>query len=280
MNDQSLPAPQTQEEPPADSPAGLPADAIPAAPLMSTLKTSQPAGEGTTQTQPEPPVKPVGETPPVAAAGLKADQETQTRPTPAATAPPVPFESLIGKFLNNLLGANTPTGRFMRPFLRVAALTMGMFALGLLACYLIIYQPVEKQLGLTAQELLQTNNTLQTVREELAAVNESQQNTLARLDTVTTRVHLLRVLNQVSSARLALSNRASAVADQFLSEGKVDLEPLLPVIEKMDAQKAARLLGNYNQAIIELKRDPEQARYLLEDLWTVLRVLDKTLAGE
>ncbi|MDZ4159011.1 MAG: hypothetical protein U1B80_04395 [Anaerolineaceae bacterium] len=217
--------------------------------------------------------------PPISAP--EPEEEKITTPPPA---PPRP--AAFKRVLHFLFSSETRVGRFIRPALRWSALVVAMFALGVLATYLLLYRPAQGNLNAARQSLATAETLLSESKAELAAnaleLNKtaSEKETLeAALETATERIHLLKTLHLVNTARIALRDEDIPTAQSALRDAKAQLELLLPVIEKDDPELAKALSLRLELAAGGIERDLPTALADLDILSSSLALLDKTLSA-
>lgn len=240
---------------------------------------------------------PAEDTTPTEAAPLEqTDQTEDLFPPPgveSGTLPisePAPSEimpSTIGRFFYYLFNPETRRGRFIRSFLRLAGLIVGVFALGVLATYLLLYFPVTQDLKSTqgdlertTQSLDEVENTLSAIQQDLSDLQASYQKSQDDLEIANTRIQVLKVLNHVTAARLALAARDGPTAQKELLEAQDKLGEALPLIKQEDPKVAKQVSLRLELAITELNRDPATAESDLENLTTTLLLLDKVFTEQ
>jgi hypothetical protein len=231
---------------------------------------------------------PPGEEKPAEAASQieeKPAGEAVEKETPAAGTPPAePLKPArkpwLYRFSYALLSPETRLGRFMRPFLRWTATIVGLFALGMLAAYFLLYTPAAQQLTAARAELQsaqqqagKTNTALAAAQKNLADLQSQYGQSQAALKKAGIRVSLLQVSNQVAAARLALDNRDGAAAQKALSDARTILDQVLPDVKGVDANAATQLDSRLTLAVSELN-DPATAQADLALLATHLGALD------
>ena len=237
---------------------------------------------------------PTGEETPVEASGPvdeKPAEETPPQETPAAVTPPEPAvepqkpakKSWLYRLLYATLSPQTRLGRFMRPVLRWIATIAGLFALGMLATYLLLYTPAAQQLAATRADLQsaqqqagKTSSTLAAAQNNLAGLQTRFDQSQAALKKAGTRVSLLLVANQIATARLALDNRDGAAAQKALADARTVLNQVLPDVTGIDANAATQLDSRLTLVVSELN-DPATAQADLAILATKLGALDSVL---
>jgi hypothetical protein len=231
---------------------------------------------------------PTAEEKPVEAAGQTGEmpvEETPEKETPAVVTPPAePQQPARKPWLYRafyaLLSPETRLGRFMRPFLRWTAAIVGLFALGMLAAYLLLYAPAAQQLAAARAELQsaqqqagKTNSTLAAAQQNLADLQTQYDQSQAALKKAGIRVNLLQVANQIAAARLALDNRDGVGAQKALADARTILNAVLPDVETTDANAATQLDSRLTLVVSELN-DPATAQADLALLATRLSALD------
>ena len=215
----------------------------------------------------------------------KPAAETPEPETPAAVTPPAepqapPRKPWLYRVFYALLSPETRLGRFMRPFLRWTAAIAGLFALGMLATYLLLYAPTAQQLAVVRGELqsaqqqaVQANATLTTVQKNLADLQVQYDQSQTALKKAGTRVGLLQVSNMIAAARLALDSKDGATAQKALTDARTLLDQVLPDIKSIDANAATQLDSRLTLVISELN-DPATAQADLALLAARLSALD------
>ena len=194
-----------------------------------------------------------------------------------------PKQSAVSKVLNFLFSPQTRFGRFMRTLLRWVAAIVGLFALGLLVTYLLVYRPVQQQLDMTQvelkgvqQQLLDVQATLTSTQKGLQDVQGQYQQSQAALKKANLRVRLLWVLNYVNSARLALNNKDGGAAQNALNSAKSELDGALADLQTFDPA-AANLVSTRLGLVISELNDPVTAQADLNILYNKLVDVDNAL---
>lgn len=203
-----------------------------------------------------------------------------------AKLPPKP--SLIQRLFRFLYRPDTRLGRFMRKATRWAAIGVSLFALGVLAVYLGLYQPVEQersQIKATHARLVQTVTsaevTLEAARRNLAEEQARSQRLNSeqgsRLDNAASYSNFLQLLNQVNSGRLALAKKDGAAAVIAFREMRTTFAKFLPLVQAQDAALANGLKALFDLAQADLSRDPRLAQEDLDRLYADLLKLESML---
>ena len=236
------------------------------------------------------------ETPPIEPEPEIADPELSAPPVvepkketdkPFEVAEPVK-ESGFKRFLRTLFGADTRTGRVLRPVLRAAALLVGAFAAGLLVAYYLLYQPMRLQRDSVLTEAQRLNGelgaaqqTISTHQNEISGMQATLDSLQAEVDAGQFRIFYLIAKNDVLRARLALlddeNGPGGPTAMAALNDLEAHLQDLLPYVEKVDPV-LADLLGNRLEVVRgELVRDAQQAKVELESFYSNLLELEERL---
>lgn len=224
---------ETADQPPPDAPEAAPEETIPPS-------SESPAGE-----RPKAP-------------GLK---------TPSGSR----------RVLYSLTSPETRAGRFLRGLLRTLALVVGLFALGLLVAYVLLYRPAAQQLDSAQRQATQTAADLQQSRRELAAAQKNVQaaqtqvgEIQARLDMEVARGQILRAMNAVTLARMAIQSNNKAGAVKSLDTAQGYLQTVQPLLEKRDSQQASTLQALFILTKNDLDRDLKLAVQDLDRLQSEL----------
>lgn len=214
----------------------------------------------------------------------EAQDSSSNPPSEPAAVPPTgqPRRSLAYR----LFSPETRTGRFMRPVLRWLAAITGLFALGLLAAYFLLYQPTQKKLDATAADLAAANQTLQqreqslqtaqsSLKDAQTALNQSQE----QLTLAAGENSLLLVMVEVGAARVALVEKDGAAAKTAVAQAQANLALALPVLEKEDKLLSELLKSRLDLINKELVSDPQAAQSDLGKLAQDLAALRKKIFG-
>jgi hypothetical protein len=215
------------------------------------------------------------------------EQKSEQQPTSETSAvPPVvekPKQGAVNNALNFLFSPQTGLGRFNRALVRWVAAIVGLFALGFLVAYLIIYRPAQQQLDSTQvdlkgvqQQLLDVQATLTSTQKGLQDAQGQLQQSQATLKKTNLRVHLLWVLNYVNSARLALLNKDGGAAQNALNSAKSEIDAAMPDLQVFDPA-AANLIATRLGLVISELNDPATAQADLDILYAKLAEVDNAL---
>jgi chromosome segregation ATPase len=173
----------------------------------------------------------------------------------------------------------------MRTLVRTLAWVVGLFALGLLAGYILLYQPAARQLARTqadlAAERSRAGDLESAAADSQAKLDELQRSYAAAqsgLDAATARMHLARMAGTILQARLALVDRDGPAAQKALKAAQVEFEALRPGAEKADSAAVEAIKLRLDLAVSELTRDPKTAQADLQILSEALATLDTLMA--
>jgi len=230
------------------------------------------------------------------AAGAKPAQEAQVsepaaRPDegagpagPERAAPAAKPESGFKRGLRAFLGTETRFGRFMRGFLRWTAAVAGLFALGLLSGYLLLYRPAQQQVRSLQSEYDQSQKDLQRAQAELdqarqnLKVMERQGQGLQKdLGTARSHVLLLSALAGVNESRMELALKKTAAAREALDPAGAALKQLGPVVAAADSDLLNTAQARLALVLTEISNDPKTAASDLEILTQQLKDLESKL---
>ncbi|HVN53994.1 MAG TPA: hypothetical protein VMT46_06655 [Anaerolineaceae bacterium] len=188
-------------------------------------------------------------------------QETAGEPAPAAPAKK-PRSGVLNFFFN----PDTRFGRFNRATLRVVATVVGLFALGLLSAYLLLYRPAQQELQQTKADLARANQRLDSLQTDLDQArlaqensNRSSQELSGQTEMANNHVLLLQAMNKANLARLALAKNDPAGAEQALKDAPAILLKLNPAISAENGDLAKSIQTRLNLALNEIRSDPRTA---------------------
>ncbi len=227
---------------------------------------------------------------------------TTTTPPPPPPPPPPPEDvpgpgpagaviaeelSVLWRFFHWLLGKDSRMGRFMRRALRLLATVVGLFALGLLAGYFLLYLPAQAQLDASRATLAQRDAALQglqTQAQTLTAARDlaQKQATAAANDLAAAknRNALLLVVNDIATARMNLALKDGAKAMNSLTQAQADLaavQTFLSLTNKADFDEIQNRLTVMISVVVS---DPQVALSDMDNLYTRLLAIDASLFGK
>lgn len=185
---------------------------------------------------------------------------------PAETAP----QPERKPFLYHLFSPETKLGRIMRPTVRWLGYFAGFFALGVLAVYLGLYQPMQKQAETLEMRSDALSAELSRTRSELDTLKPQVQKLTGDLELANNRITLHKTIRSVLEAQLAVETKdgpRSMVAVEKISS---DMKTLIPLVQAKDPTLATLLQSRLDLIKTELSRDPTTARMDLEKLYSAL----------
>jgi hypothetical protein len=208
--------------------------------------------------------QPDGETQQPANGAVKAAQiGTQPPPPPKKT------------FLQRLFDPATRFGRGMRAFTRGLGLVVGLYALGLLTTYILLFQPLERRYRAAQAQLAQSSAALESLQADLKLAQtslsgaEDQRKAAAdALAKTQPQVDVQRANVAVLKARLALAQKDNTAVRLALNEAETVFTALKPAVSTASSQSLEQVLG---LARSDLSRD---ARLADEDLQRLLSELE------
>jgi hypothetical protein len=220
------------------------------------------APEGATDAASANPTAPLAQPEP-AKTGSSAPKGTEI-PDKAATEPRHSIFYL-------LFSPQTRVGRVMRPTLRWLGAIVGLFALGALSAYLLIYKPTLSDLE-SAQSQLQSMQTslaanqkeLQTLRDSQSSLQKTITQGQADLKIRAAENDLLTTLSAVQQARVSLAVKDGAAAKTAIELAQASLARALPQLTSLAANRADVLKTRLDLAAKELAADPTGAQTDLE----------------
>ncbi len=179
-----------------------------------------------------------------------------------AKAPELKTPSGARRILFTLFSPETLSGRFTRRLLRTLALIVGSFALGVLATYLLLYRPASQQLSETrrqatqsAGDLQQANQALTQARQDLQSAKSQAGQAQDKLEVELARSQVLRAMNALTQAQMALQANNKAGAVKALDTAQGYIQAVQPLLEKRDAQQTSTLQALFTLAKNDIDRD-------------------------
>ena len=218
----------------------------------------------------------------------------ESSPPPQQKAPvaSIPLESVPGQkprksLAYRLFSPETRLGRFNRPVLRWLGAITGLFALGLLTGYILLYQPAQRELdaalarlAATDQLITQKQQGLQSAQTGLDQAQLSVKQIQDKLDAAQSENTVLIVMVDVSNARVALAGKDGAAAKTAIEQAQSKLKQALPYLESQDKVLVDLLTSRLDLIAKELVSDPSAAQSDLGKLSTDLTNLHQKIFGE
>ena len=203
---------------------------------------------------------------------------------PSQPVPPFPSKPERRGLFYHLLSSETRTGRFMRPLLRWLAAITGLFALGLLAGYFLLYQPAQNQLDSALVKLNEMNQSIsQKDKTQLSAQTDRDQalknlkQAQDDLNKAASENDLLVVFAEVNSVRVALVNKDGQSAKIQIDQAQISLVRAQVYINTQDKTRGDLLQTRLDLASKELVSDPQAALADLDKLAADLTELRQKL---
>jgi outer membrane murein-binding lipoprotein Lpp len=233
-------------------------------------------------------------TPPAAApekanvpgAGPAEAPENPPAENPAPEKAALPRRSWVYRFFNFLFGAGSPVGRILRPVLRWTAAVVGLFALGLLAGYLLLYQPAQQGLVAAGQQNAALNDQIGRLQDQVnglqnsvAAANQSVKAAQDAFARVQARNNLLVVIYDVANARTYLAQKDGANLMKTLDKTRSDMDAVQPYLQSAKKDLADELNSRLETVRSVVVRDATLAQSDLDNLFTALTSANDLLFG-
>jgi hypothetical protein len=163
-------------------------------------------------------------------------------------------------------------------------LIIGVLALGLLVGYLLLYRPVTQQLTAAQQEsqqnaaqVKQVQADLDKAKGDLKTAGARADQLQAKLDIEVSRSQVLRAMNEITKARMALAAKDNANTVKALDASLAFLKPIMPTLEKLDSAEASTLTALFTLAKNDLARDTKLASQDLDRLQAELELAEKNV---
>lgn len=240
-------------------------------------------------TQSDQPVVPPADQPgPPESAARPAGDETAAQagePAVPAQQPAAvpPKESGFKRGARYTLGTETRFGRFMRTMLRFLATVLGLFALGLLAGYLLLARPLDQQARSLRADVENANASLaaaeaglESARQDAARLEREASGLRDDLRTAQARILLLRASADVAAARMELALNRPAAAKQALETTPAALTELQASLPGPGAEQVKAIAARLELSVGEIDTDPRLAS---SDLEILIRQLDELEAS-
>ena len=228
--------------------------------------------------------EPLKDTSPIVEMAGEVDSPSASAPTGKETSPAK--RSWIYRFFNFLLGADSRLGRVMRTILRWAAAVVGLFALGLLAGFLLLYQPAQKgldsanqQIGLVNDENSQLHSQVNGLQNTLTTANKAVQGAQEELKKAQARNSLLVVIYDIADARTYLAQKDGAKLINILDKTSTDLDAVQPYLLTAHKDLADELKSRLETVRSVVIRDAQLAQSDLDNLYSALIAANDLVFG-
>ncbi len=190
------------------------------------------------------------------------------------------------RMLHFMFSPETRLGRIMRPFLRWTAAIVGLFALGLLAGYLLLYQPTRQQLVTAVSQVGQQNAEIGRLQAEstglqnsLVAADQRLQTAQDDLKKAQARNNLLVVIYDVANARTYLAQKNGAKVMDALLQAQAEMQAVQPYLVAAQKALADELNSRLDTVRTTLVRDAQLAQSDLDNLYSALLAANDLLFG-
>lgn len=194
-------------------------------------------------------------------------------PKPEPELKPKPKKNIF----KSLFNPETRFGRGMRSSTRWVGIILGLFALGMLATYFLLVQPLSASLDQTQAALEKNTQELQTANQKIADLQANQKTDNSSLQTALVQLNFMKLKANVEEAQLGLARKEDAAVKVAMDKIAVNLPALLPELKKIDANKAALLETRMNEALADMKTDPLLVQTDLERSTSTLLELEMIL---
>ena len=249
--------------------------------------SSQPEAEPAKESGMAPGAAPITEGEAVPPAGEEVKSTPQAEAAAASATPAQPARrSWFYRLLYFMFSPETRLGRILRPFLRWTAAVVGLFALGLLAGYLLLYRPTNQQLIAANNQVGQLNTEIQRLQTDstglqnsLAAANQRLQTAQDDLKKAQARNNLLVVIYDIANARTSLAQKDGAKVMSSLLQAQADMQVLQPYLVANKKELADELNSRLETVRSVLVRDSQMAQSDLDNLYTALLAANDLLLG-
>jgi hypothetical protein len=207
--------------------------------------------------------------------GSAAEQEVKAAPETAQ-----PKRSLLARMYD----PQTKFGRFMRGLTRALAVVVGLFALGVLVTYLMLYRPLadeasvlRSQLAQAQQQAVQLQQDLGKAQQDILQLKKSNAELTTRMDQTRGSQAVLTALSAVNLARYHLASGKTADAKSALGAVPAALDDVAKAVGGSSAAQIADIRSRLSLASGEMERDPQTAASDLGILVTQLTDLGKKI---
>ena len=221
---------------------------------------------------------------PIVEAASAGEIPSASTPTGEKAAPAK--RSWIYRFFNFLLGADSRLGRVMRTILRWTAAVVGLFGLGLLAGYLLLYQPAQKGLDSSNQQIGQANDEISQLggqvtglQNTLATANKAVQTAQDELKKAQARNNLLVVIYDIANARTYLAQKDGAKLINTLDKTSTDLDAVQPYLLTVQKSLGDELKSRLETVRSVVIRDAQLAQSDLDNLYSALLAANDLIFG-
>jgi hypothetical protein len=187
--------------------------------------------------------------------------EKKPVPTPAKTK-----SNLFQRFILFLFNKESRLGRFNRAATRILAFILGLFALGLLAGYLLLFRPLQQQHAQLQTEFDKTRATAtalsdaqKTDQQNLATLQAKEKDLTASLAQANDHIHLLQLFGLVRQAQLGLDAKDTVGVRQLLLQIRTELVKSSTLIDQAGPNRSNMMIARLDLILGELESAPTTA---------------------
>jgi type II secretory pathway component PulM len=187
--------------------------------------------------------------------------------------------------LARMYDPQTKFGRFMRGLTRALAVIVGLFALGMLVTYLMLYRPLadeasglRTQLAQSQQQAGQLQQDLSKAQQDILQFKKSNTELITSLDKAEGNQAVLTTLSAINLARYQLASGKTADAKSALDAVPAALDDVAKAAGGDNIAQIADIRSRLALAAGEMERDPQTAQSDLGILVTQLTDLGKKLS--
>ncbi len=186
--------------------------------------------------------------------------------------------------LARMYDPETKFGRFMRVLTRTLAVIVGLFALGVLVTYLMLYRPLadeanglKSNLTQAQQQSEQLQKDLTKAQQDVTQLKKTNTDLTASLDKAKGSQAVLTALNAVNLARYHVASGSAAEAKSALDTVPAALDDVAKAAGSANTAQIADVRSRLALVLGEMERDPQTAASDLGILVTQLTDLGKKL---
>ena len=187
------------------------------------------------------------------------------------------------KSSGGMFNPQTRFGRFMRGLTRFLGIVVGLFALGMLATYLLLYQPLAQQSAAQQAELAQDRQKISQAQQDLSAARQQVATLSASSGTLSNSVSLAKDRQSLLSALAAVNQARYHLAVGDLAAAHADLVEIparLAALASAPGAQVQDIRSRLDLATGEMDRDPKTALSDLGILADQLAALESQLPGQ
>ncbi len=188
--------------------------------------------------------------------------------------------------MTGLFRPDTRTGQVGRALVRLLALAVVMFALGVLATYLRMVAPLKSQLAALQASYQESQSVLEKSRQELTVVNDQAKaagdlsgKATSRLGFEQARTQLLAIRLELADARRAILEKEKTAAGKAIDNAEKQFKEIGPQTEAMDADQFKSIQAVFTLIHTDMNRDQQIVVQDIDRLSTELELVEKNLVA-